>query len=474
MTPLVTARDRLDRVFTIAGRATRFWPAASVVVLVGTLAAIVFTFTRQRVYKSETLMLYREGVSDAPLEAGDPARKLALKLKEMVLSRTRLQQIIDEHHLYAEIVADRGYVDAVDEMRDHIAFRVKDGDSFGLSFEGDEPGRVQAVTARLAVALIDENSKNREKQVEAQKGLLDAEQKRDQDELREREAALAGFLSKHPEFVREAQKTPSKPRGGADPTLMALEREAARIQERLGTPPPKREKSSSTDPKLQAARVTAEAELAQAQRDLSEKLSQFTDQHPDVKAARVAVKGAEAKLKRIQDAISGQVAVQEKTAEDDEGVIDRSTLQSQLQKVNQEIAAYKNKRHREEAGAEEHQNDTAASIVALETEWSQLSRDVQEARTRLSQLNDKQFKSAGAHSALIEIVDPAYKPTHPSKPSRSLLLLIGLLLSIGLGMAAAVTLALYDDRLYDRVDVERLRLAPLLSVVLREREVRRG
>jgi uncharacterized protein involved in exopolysaccharide biosynthesis len=469
MTPVRTARDRLDRIFTIAGRATRFWAAASLVVLVGTIAAIVFTFTRQRVYKSETLMLYREPVGDAALEAGDPARKLALKLKELVLSRTRLQQIIDEHHLYPDIVADRGYVDAVDEMRDHIAFRVKDGDSFGLSFEGDEPGRVQAVTARLAVALIDENSRNREKEAEAQKGLYDAEQKHDQDELREREAALAGFLTKHPEFVREAQKAQPRPVRGADPTQLALEREAARIQERLGAPPPKKvSEKTVTDPKLLVARTAAESELQQAQKELAEKLSQFTDQHPDVKAARVAVKGAEAKLKRIQDAISGNVAVEEQKAEADEGVIDRATLESQLRKVNEEIAAYKRKRSAQEAGAEEKQSATAASIVALETEWSQLSRDVQEGRTRLSQLNDKQFKGGTTRSALIEIVDPAYKPTHPSKPSRSLLLLIGLLMAIFLGTATAVTLALADDRLYDRVDVERLALVPLLAVVPRE------
>src|SRR5262249_13312316 len=146
MTPLMSARDRLDRIFTICGRATRFWPAASGVLLVGTLLAIVFTFTRPRVYRSETLMLYPDPIGDSgSLEPGDPARKLALKLKEMVLSRTRLQQIIEDHKLYPDTVAERGWVDAVDEMRDHIAFRVRDGDSFGLSFEGDDPGRVQAI-----------------------------------------------------------------------------------------------------------------------------------------------------------------------------------------------------------------------------------------------------------------------------------------------------------------------------------------
>src|SRR3989442_89752 len=129
MNQVRTARDRLDRIASIVGRAGRFWPAASVVLLIGTLGAIAFTFTRHRIYKSETLMLYREGIRSYDVGgldgAPDPARKLALKLKEMVLSRTRLQQIIDENKLFPDIVAERGYVDAVDEMRNHIAFRVK-------------------------------------------------------------------------------------------------------------------------------------------------------------------------------------------------------------------------------------------------------------------------------------------------------------------------------------------------------------
>jgi uncharacterized protein involved in exopolysaccharide biosynthesis len=455
-----TARDRLDRIFTIVGRAARFWPAASLVVLLGTVAAIIFTFTRPRVYKSETLMLYRETLDQSDAAGTDMARKLALKLKEMVLSRTRLQQIIDDQKLYQDIVAERGYVDAVDEMRTHIAFRVKDGDSFGLSFEGDDPGRVQAITARLAVTLVDENSKHREKQAEAQKVLLDGERKHDEEELRDKDAALSKFLAKHPEFVREAQQTPPKPHSGADPTLMALEREAVRIQERLGMPVAKKA-APQTDPKLQAARVAAEAELAQAQHDLADKLSQFTDQHPDVKAARAAVGGAEAKLKRLRDAAAGEPP----PPDEEEAIIDRKTLESQLGKVNAEIAAYKNKKKREDV--DEKQSATTVSILALETEWSQLSRDVQEARTRLGQLGERQVRGP---AALIEIVDPAYKPTHPSKPSRSLLLLLGLLLSVLLGMAAALALALLDDRLYDRVDVERLQIAPLLAVVPRSKE----
>jgi uncharacterized protein involved in exopolysaccharide biosynthesis len=473
---------------SILGRATRFWPAASVVVLLATLAAIGFTFTRQRLYKSETLMLYREGIRSGDVGglegAGDPARKLALKLKEMVLSRTRLQQIIDENKLYPEIVADRGYVDAVDEMRNHIAFRVRDGDTFGLSFEGEDPARVQNATARLAETLIEENSKHRVEQAEATKDFIDTERKHGEEELREKEALLSKFLNKHPEFAKEGQSgsaalraAQQKPKGSSnDPTLLALEREAARIQERLGMPVQRRPKDSpQSDPKLVAARNEAENDLHQAQRELADKLNQFTDQHPDVRAARTKVKAAEGKLKRAQESVvAADSALQQKSSDPnpDEGVIDRATLESQLSKVTEEIAAYKSKKKRE---SENDDKQTGASwIVALETEWSQLSRDVQEARMRVGQLNEKQFRAsmvenatASGRNAQIEIVDPAYRPTHPSKPSRSTLLLVGLVLSIMLGMAAALTLALVDDRLYDRIDVDHLELAPLLGVVPR-------
>jgi capsular polysaccharide biosynthesis protein len=66
------------------------------------------------------------------------------------------------------------------------------------------------------------------------------------------------------------------------------------------------------------------------------------------------------------------------------------------------------------------------------------------------------------------IVDPAYKPTHPSKPSRSLIAGGGLAGAILLAICVALALALLDDRLYDRVDVESLGAVPLLAVVPRK------
>ena len=485
-----TARDRLDRIATIVERATRFWLPAGLVVIVGSAAGLGFAFTRPRIYKSETLILYREGIRSTDLggpdQGGDPARKLGLKLKEMVLSRTQLQKVIDDYRLYPAIVEDRGYVDAVDEMRNHIAFRVKDGDTFGLSFEGEDPRRVQTVTAALADTLINENSRSHAEQAEVTKEFLDTEKQHVEKELKDKETELAKFLAKHPEFAKEtAQATnqagtairaaeKSKSQKATDPTLLALEREAARIQERLGVPVTHKKKEDPTvDPKLAAEKQAAEADVQAAQKDLADKLAEFTEQHPDVRAAKTRLKTAQERLKRASDAAAASSsAPKHDEAAEEEGIIDRATLENELRKLNDEIAAHKRKKQSEsepnQAGGE------AAKVVALETDWTRLNREVTEARERNQQVQTKQFNAsmaesaaASGHNAQMVIVDPAYKPTHPAKPSRSLIAAVGAAASLVLGVVLALGLALLDDRLYDRIDVERLQVIPLLGVVPR-------
>jgi capsular polysaccharide biosynthesis protein len=62
------------------------------------------------------------------------------------------------------------------------------------------------------------------------------------------------------------------------------------------------------------------------------------------------------------------------------------------------------------------------------------------------------------------VLDPAPKPTKPIK-SRRRLVMLGLGASAVLGVLLMLVCGLLDDRLFDRVDIERLELAPLLVVV---------
>jgi uncharacterized protein involved in exopolysaccharide biosynthesis len=286
---------------------------------------------------------------------------------------------------------------------------------------------------------------------------------------------LAQFLAKHPEFAKEVGGTQSnsgaavraaqqKPKGG-DPTLLALEREAARIQDRLGMPV-KRNRAVEGDPRLVAARNDAEQDLKSAQRELNDKLAQFTEEHPDVRAAKARVKAAEAKVARAAAALLADDSTQRTDA--NEGVVDRGTLESQLRKINEEIAQVRAKARQ---GAQATSGQGSNWIVELETDWTRLTREVADARERNQQLEDRQFKASIVENAMASnrnsqmvIVDPAFVPVRPQR-GRTLIVGLGMGIAGGLALMLALVLAFFDDRIYDRADVENLQLGPLLGVM---------
>ena len=75
---------------------------------------------------------------------------------------------------------------------------------------------------------------------------------------------------------------------------------------------------------------------------------------------------------------------------DDNGTIDRATLENELTKVNDEIAAYK----RRKAARRDDQEGAPSWIVTLEGEWTRISREVQEAREHNQQLQGQQLKAS--------------------------------------------------------------------------------
>ena len=148
--------------------------------------------------------------------------------------------------------------------------------------------------------------------------------------------------------------------------------------------------------------------------------------------------------------------------EADEGYIDRGALENELKRINDEIVEYK----RHKAGAAAPTNTMASSVVALETDWVRLNREVADARDRFQSLQDKEFKAsmvesaeATGRTAQMVVIDPAFVPTHAAPPGRTMLMAAGLAATTVLAALFALGLAIVDDRIYDRVDIERARHA---------------
>ena len=98
----------------------------------------------------------------AKVATQDPSQRLEAVRPE-ILSRTRLERVLDETHPYPQIASKTR---AVDKMRDSIFIYLSGNDGFTIQFYHRDPLKAQEVTDRLARLFIDETVQSRAQQVE--------------------------------------------------------------------------------------------------------------------------------------------------------------------------------------------------------------------------------------------------------------------------------------------------------------------
>jgi capsular polysaccharide biosynthesis protein len=65
----------------------------------------------------------------------------------------------------------------------------------------------------------------------------------------------------------------------------------------------------------------------------------------------------------------------------------------------------------------------------------------------------------------VSVLDPAYLPVRAASKPRSTILAALLAVSLVLGVAAAFVSTVFDDRIYDRHDIGRLDILPVVAVI---------
>ena len=80
---------------------------------------------------------------------------------QQILSRTRLERIIQDLNLYPEARKTQIMEDIVERMRGDIETPVVKGDTFRVSFTSEDPRTAMRVAERLASMYIDESLRDR-------------------------------------------------------------------------------------------------------------------------------------------------------------------------------------------------------------------------------------------------------------------------------------------------------------------------
>jgi len=184
---------------------TRYkWP-----IMIGTLAltlvATVIIGRLPNVYEATTTILVDpQQVSEkyiAPTVTMDTSTRLNT-ITQQVLSRTRLQEIMDKFNLYADRRRLTPPEELVEQMRDDIKIQVKQGSgpelsTFTITYQGRNPVLVANVANELATSFIRWNVKSREEEVSGTREFLNSELADAKKNLEQQENMLRQFKMSH-------------------------------------------------------------------------------------------------------------------------------------------------------------------------------------------------------------------------------------------------------------------------------------
>jgi succinoglycan biosynthesis transport protein ExoP len=423
-------------------------------------------------YKAATTILVDpQKVSEkyvSPTVNSDPGQRLTT-ITQQVLSATRLQQIIDDMHLYPELKGKMSREEVIELMRKDITITVKQGSSSGLSaftieYEGRQRQQVAQVANQLAASFIEWNVKSREQQSQDTTEFLDAQLKEAKQNLEEQEARLSAFKMRHLGEMPEQQaanmqaltQLQTQFQANTD-ALNRLEVERTLLSRGLESP-------NAGDGKP-APVLTERAKLEDERRRLRARLqdlqNRYTSAHPEVVDTASQLQRVEDRLKTLPpDPVVAEVhdntAVTVRLQ-----LIDRESkrLTQEQERITGQMASYRSK---------------VDAVPVREQEMAELNRNYSVSKDHYQSLLDKTF-SAGMAADLekkqqaehFTILDLAQVPEKPFKPKRGLMF-IGAFLG---ALAMSLGLAYLADMMNSSIKFERELKAmlpanvPLLAVV---------
>lgn len=361
-------------------------------------------------------------------------------LTQQVLSASRLQEIVDQGHLYPNLRGKKSREELLDYIRSRIKIELKQGSeqglsSFSISYVDHDRWLVAPVANQLASSFIDWNLKTRQQQALVTTQFLSNELEQAQKSLQEQEAALQTFRLQH------AGATPDQ----LDGNLQALSRLQADVQSNMDAISRlDEERILLTQSKTVEARdpstLDERGRLLQERNHLENELlnlrRQFTDTYPDVVSTRQQLENVNLRLTALPQPPAGSTEVYDAATQVRLNLINTEIdrHKQQLSSLQRQIASYQNK---------------VQSVPVLETQLAALTRNYETSKLNYQSLLDKRL-SAGMSEDLerkqqaerFTVLDPASTPEKPFEPKRlpimagtvafAILLSVGAILAINL------------------------------------------
>jgi polysaccharide chain length determinant protein (PEP-CTERM system associated) len=422
----------------------------------GLAAGATMALRLPALYRSTATVLVEHRQAPETLMPGELEARLQT-ISEEILSRSRLQALIDRFDLYPDLKRTVSPEAVVAQMRRDIAMESKGVDqggrgatiAFSLGYRGRDPQVAATVANTLASFYVEEDLKIRERQATGTVQFLKVQLDESKKKIDEQERRMAAFHERYmgelpdqtPVNLAALERLNLQLRVNAEDRIRAMERRDA-ISARL----------ADADAPVAAAPGEPDAlaaRLAQLRRELAELRQRYSEKYPDVirvKAEIAAHEGEAAEARpqaRPEPAATptrAQLRMKEALAAI-EGEI--AALRTEHDRLQEQIAGY-SQRLENAPKREQELQQTSQDYRMTKELYDALLKRYEEAKLA-------EGTEPGWQRPRFRILDPAVPPREPVAPNRMFLLVGAIVFALVLA-AAAVIAAEHLDASFHTVD----------------------
>jgi len=473
----------LDDLVSIARR--RLW-LLLIPSLIVPIIAYVVSLRLPAQYTSETLVLIeQQRVPDnvvKPVISQELMGRLAT-LQQQILSRSRLEPVIEKFGLYKEDRATSSMEDLLDRMRKDLVvtpLRASTGSNpnervpgFTIKFTASSAKVAQQVCALVTSMFIEENLKLREQRAESTTDFLSKQLDEAKRKLDDQNAALAKFKSAQAGKLPGQEQTNLSLLGGFTTRLEGVNQALSRIQQEKTFAESMLAQQLSAWQQNSATETTdiqkLQDQLAASRAVLNTAEARYTPNHPDVQKARDEVASLQRKYDEAVSASEKPKTDPKKSPAMEPAEVKKLRAQIKEYEISMLQLTREQKRVQELVQRFQGQLQLAP---AVEEQFKNLTRDYQTAlqfyddllakKSLASMATDLERRQQGEQ---FTVMDAANLPEKPSWPNRPLIALAGLAGGIMIGFGLALLLEAKDQSLRTDSDILALLKIPILAQV---------
>ncbi len=522
-------KDLSDYIDAFRRRRGTILAVASVIFVLGLAAALLWPPTYQ---STATILIEEQEVPQELVQSTvtSYATQRIQTISQRVMTRANLLNIIEKYGLYEDERERETTEEILERMQEDINLEMISAEvidprtgrpmpatiAFSLSFQGEDPEKVQKVASELATLYLNENLKERSTKASETLSFLSSEANRLNKLISDLEQKLADFKEQNiyrlPElnqlntqlmdrtereiadidnqiralddrrFYLQGQLEQIDPHG-VDPNLSpgarlkALRTEYAGLIARYSPDHPdvirmKREiealeKETGEGPDRESILKQLDALRVQ----LATAKEKYADEHPDVQRLEKAIAQLEEEYNKLPEKQVG-----ERTPDNPAYL----TLQAQLESTLNDIKALKAKRAELEAKLKDYEK-RLTEMPQVERQYLSLRREYENAVAKYQEIKAKEMQARVAQQLEQEskgerftLIDPPALPEEPIKPNRPAIIFLSLVLAIGGGLGVAAVGESLDSSIRGAKGVaQTLQVMPLAVIPYLESEEER-